>query len=194
MTFTWCALIVSLLLSPLAAQKVDLKLDELKSKAKETEEQNLEGAELESFLNTQLTALEAAARASRDAKQAEKSTTLDKTVEQLRRVAPLLTGVYLRTYEFSKAGAYADADLEPVFRQVQREDWSHLLSTKDREDRIDVFLMSRGGQAVGMLLVVAEPDEIVVINVVGKAPLAEAKEMVSSHIRYDLTAPATPKK
>jgi len=195
MKLTWSVLIVCLLLSPLAtAQRVELKLDQLKAKASEASEQNLEGAALESFLNTQLVALEAAAQAGRDAKKVEKATTLEKTVEQMRRVAPLLTGLYMRTFEFSKEGAYSEADLEPIFRQVRRSGWSHLVGTKDREDRIDVFLMSRGDQAIGMLLVVAEPDEIVVLNVVGAVPLAEAKEIVSSQIHYDLNnAPATPK-
>jgi len=194
MRFTLCALLVCLLLSPLAAQKVELKLDQLKPKAKEVTEQNLEGAALTSFWDTQLTALETAARATRDAKNVEKATTLEKTVEQIRRVAPLITGLYMRTFEFSKEGAYSDADLEPVFRQVRRSGWSHLLGTKDREDRIDIFLMSRGDQAIGLLLVVAEPDELVVVNVVGSVPLADAKEIVSSQIRYDLNgAPATPK-
>lgn len=194
MKLTWCVLIVCLILSPLAAQKVDLKLEQLKSKAAGTSEQNLEGAALESFLSMQLVALEAAAKAGRDSKEAEKATTLEKTVEQFRKVAPLLTGVYLRTFEFSKEGVYADADLEPVFKQVRRSGWSHLMGTKDREDKIDIFLMSRGDKAIGLFMVVAEPNEIVVINVVGAVPLVEAKEMISSHIRYDLNnVPATPK-
>jgi hypothetical protein len=194
MKLTWSVPIVCLFLAPLgSAQRVELKLDQLKAKASEASEQNLEGAALESFLSTQLTALELAARASRDAKKEEKATTLEKSVEQIRRVAPLLTGIYMRTFEFSKEGAYAEADLEPVLRQVRRSGWSHLLETKDREDRIDVFLMSRGDQAIGLLLVVAEPDELVVVNVVGAVPLAEAKEIVSSQIHYDLNAPVTPK-
>lgn len=53
--------------------------------------------------------------------------------------------------------------------------------------------MSRGDQAIGMLLVVAERDELVVVNVVGAVPLAEAKEIVSAQIHYDLNAPVTPK-
>lgn len=68
------------------------------------------------------------------------------------------------------------------------------MGTKDREDRIDIFLMSRADKAVGLFMVVAEPDEIVVVNVVGAVPLAEAKEMISSQIRYDLNnVPAMPK-
>ena len=58
MKVTRSVLIVCLLLMPLAAQKVELKLDQLKSKAAEVSEQNLEGAALQAFWNTQLTALE----------------------------------------------------------------------------------------------------------------------------------------
>ena len=188
-----CLMLSPTLVQSVSAQKVELKLDQLKAKATEANEQNLEGAALKSFWDTQLAALEVAARASHDDKKADKAATLDKTVEQMRRIVPLLTGLYMRTFEFAKEGAFSDADLEPVLRQVRGSGWSHMLGTKDAEDRVDIFLMSKGDQAIGMLIVVAEPDELVVVNVVGSVPLAEAKEIVSSQIHYDLNAPATPK-
>lgn len=59
-------MILGLLSAPLlAAQKVELRLDQLKSKAADVSEQNLEGAALESFLNMQLVALETAGKAGR---------------------------------------------------------------------------------------------------------------------------------
>ena len=109
--------------------------------------------------------------------------------ERLKSLLSALKGIYVRSYEFPKPGAYSDADLEPVLQQVRGQSgWSHMVGVKEEEERTDVFLMSREAQALAVLVVVAEPDELVLLHLVGNLAPEQMKELVTSKITYDLTS------
>jgi hypothetical protein len=46
--------------------------------------------------------------------------------------------------------------------------------------------MSKGDQVGGLLVLVAEPKELTVVNIVGSIALDQLKELVSSTLHYDL--------
>ena len=165
------------LLAPFAmGQKLELKFDHLKSKATEAVETNLDGAALE-------LALKAMPQSGKD----EKS-------DKLKMLSGL-KGVYVRNFEFSKPGAYSDADLESVLKQVRGvPGWSSIVSVKEQQERTEIFLMTKEDQVLGLLILAAEAKELTIVNIVGSLTQDQVKELVKSNIRYDLAnLPAAPK-
>jgi len=67
-------------------------------------------------------------------------------------------------------------DIEPVLRQAQAPGWKSLMSIRDEEDRVELW-MRAGTADGGMLLVVTEPDELVIVNIVGKIDLEKLRKM-----------------
>jgi hypothetical protein len=164
------------IVSPLAlGQKVELNLDHLKDKAKAANEVNLDGAALDAALKAGLQAM-----AKKDAKGQG---------EQIRQALAGVKGIYVRNYEFDKPGAYTDADVESILKQIRgKPEWSNIISVKEKRERTEVCLMSRGDQAVGLLVLAAEPQELTVVNIVGAIGVAQVKELVNSRILGYMTA------
>jgi hypothetical protein len=158
------------------AQKLELNLDHLKSKATSANEVNLDGAALEAAMKTGLEAM---------AKKGAKG-----QGEQMRQALAGVKGIYVRNYEFGKEGGYTDDDVESVMKQIHgKPDWSGIVSVKEKRERTEVYLMSRGDQVMGLLVVAAEPKELTVVNIVGAIGLAQARELVNSRVIGYMTAP-----
>lgn len=154
---TFALLFALVILAPWAsAQRVNLKLDHLKAKAKEVVECDLDGASLK-FVKSHV---------------GEAGFSLD--------------GVWVRNFEFEAPGGYSDADVEAVIKQVRgAAGWSRVARVKDREDHVEVYLMIDGEKAIGALIVVAEPRELTVVNAAGSVSLEKARELVSNHVDCD---------
>jgi hypothetical protein len=164
------AVLAAAIACPLAlAQKLELNLDHLKSKASSVNEVNLDGAALEAAMKTGLDVM-----AKKDARG---------HAEQFRQALAGVKGIYVRNYEFDKEGGYSDDDVESVMKQIRgKPDWSGIVSVKEKRERTEVCLMARGEQVMGLLVVAAEPRELTVVNLVGSIGLAQARELVNSRI------------
>ena len=54
----------------------------------------------------------------------------------------------MRHYEFDKAGAWSDKDLEPLRKQVSEgSGWSRILNVKEKNESTEVFVLIPGRQA-----------------------------------------------
>jgi hypothetical protein len=85
--------------------------------------------------------------------------------------------VYVRCFEFKQAGDYKEADLQEVRAQLQTPGWSLLMKVNDKDDgsgenettEIYVFGRTAGSKIFGgMTIVVTEPKELAVVNIVGQ--------------------------
>jgi len=134
------------------AQQVDLKaLDKLAAKAKEKTEINLD---------------ESMIKAAGDfLKQADQILTQNSAKE--------LKGFFLRSYEFAEKGAYSMDDLKPIVDQLKAPDWAPFLRSQESNELTEIWMHRTSGQMDGMILVVAESNEVTVINVVGVTSLAD---------------------
>ncbi|HUI42375.1 MAG TPA: DUF4252 domain-containing protein [Terriglobia bacterium] len=87
------------------------------------------------------------------------------------RVIKGLTGVYVKSFEFKKPGQYSEADLEAIRAQLKGSAWSRFVNvTSKREgEKDEVYLMPdpSGKGNLGLAIIVAEPDELTVVNIVG---------------------------
>jgi hypothetical protein len=154
-------------------QKLELKFDHLKAKAAESAEVDLDGSALDLALKSGLHNLVKPAK--------------ELNTEQIKQALVGLKGVYVRNFEFAKPGEYTDADVESVLKQVRDDStWARLIRVKEKEERVEIYLMSKGDQVGGLLVLVAEPKELTVVNIVGSIALDQLKELVSSTLHYDL--------
>ena len=88
-----------------------------------------------------------------------------------------LKGVYVRTFEFDKKGAYDLKDLEPIRAQVKGAGWSQIVSVKGREENVEVYIHSAGGTVAGLTFLAAEADELAVVNIVGPINLNDLTKL-----------------
>jgi hypothetical protein len=84
-----------------------------------------------------------------------------------------LQGIYIRSFEFDRDNAYAQSDVDAVRKQLASPGWSPLVqvdSTGDREG-VQIYSWREGDASRGMAILVAEPRELTVVNIVGSIDL-----------------------
>jgi len=81
-----------------------------------------------------------------------------------------LDAIQVRVFEFDKPGMYSMADIEPVLKQVRAQGWKNIMSMRDEDDRVEMW-MRDGSADGGMVFVASEDDELVLINIAGKVDL-----------------------
>ena len=95
----------------------------------------------------------------------------DKADPQLAEALQGLEHVMVKVFSFDQPGVYSMRDIEGVVKQVESGGWKKLLSVRDGEDRVEMW-MRDGTKDGGMFFVAAEPKELVMINIAGKVDLA----------------------
>jgi hypothetical protein len=147
----WIFTLLLLAATNAQAQQLNLSsLDKLADKAKETTDVNLDASLLKfasGFLSDRK-GEEAAAK---------------KMISELK-------GVFVRAFEFDRAGAYSPSDLQPVRDQLKGPQWNRIISVKDRDsgDELEVWIHRDGvNNTTGMVLIAAEPEAVAVVNLVG---------------------------
>ena len=160
-----------MLASPAGAQKLEFKFDAIAAKASDKAEVDLDGALLKMAIPQLLS------KKDKDGKSP---------------VSDLLNGVqeiHLRNYEFDKAGAYSDKDLEPLRKQVsEAAGWSRIVNVKGKDESTEVFVQSQAGKLNSILILAAEARELSVVYVMGTLTLAQMKELVDSNVVYNLAS------
>ncbi len=91
-----------------------------------------------------------------------------------------LRGVYVRSYEFKAEGQFAESDVSAVRAQLQAPAWSRIVDVKSRGldfGDAEVYLATAAGRVEGFALVVVEPKELTVINIVGALDLDKLRKL-----------------
>lgn len=78
-----------------------------------------------------------------------------------------LKGVYVRNYSFDTEGAYTAKDLDAVRAQLKAP-WTSIVNTREEHETVDVYTWPENGQIGGLVVLVSEPKEVTVVNIVGK--------------------------
>lgn len=133
---------------PLAAQpnwKVDFR--ELTKRAAETVEVNLDGKMLRlatAFLSTS------------DAEERE-----------IREIVAGLSGIYIRSFTFSRDWDYDKAIAEAVRKQIG-SGWEKIITVRSRtSEDLDVYVRPGATALEGIFIIAAEPREFTIVNIVG---------------------------
>jgi hypothetical protein len=148
MKFAIPALLVVL---PLAAQDVKMpaNLDRLEAKASEVVNVQLDGA-----------LIQLASRFLSDK---------DPDEANVKRLVGGLKGIYVKSFEFEEKGQYSMSDVEELRAQLRAPAWARIVgaSSKKKGENSEVYLKTEGGQITGLAIIVTDPKELTIVNIVG---------------------------
>lgn len=88
---------------------------------------------------------------------------------QVREILNVLKGVYVKGVEFDKEGEYTEQDVEAVRRQLSAPGWERIVGVRSRRDHenVEVFMMLNNGLIEGIGVLITDPKQLMVVNVVG---------------------------
>jgi Domain of unknown function (DUF4252) len=78
-----------------------------------------------------------------------------------------LTGIYVRSYDFGRAGEYDMALVEKVKSQLGPT-WKPMVTVRSKKkENVNIYADMRGDRVVGLVVIAAEPNELTFVNIVG---------------------------
>lgn len=91
-------------------------------------------------------------------------------VQKVARIAAGFKGVYVRVFEFGSEGQWAESDIAGIRKQLKEPGWSKLVSVRSRKDgqNVEVYLMTDPANLGGLAILATQPNELTVVNIVGK--------------------------
>jgi len=147
--------------SMLRAQDIKLPVDveKLSAKAKETVEVNMDGPMLRwasKFLSAE-----------------------DPDEQKAAKLITNLRGIYVRSFEFDKEGAYTPAEVEQLRAQFHAPDWSRVVGVRSEHDgdNVDVFFKLENDRMAGIVIVAAESKELTFVNIVGPIEVEQLADL-----------------
>jgi hypothetical protein len=102
----------------------------------------------------------------------------DKNEPEARKIAAIAAGfkgVYVRSFEFAADGLWAEADIAGIRAQLKQPGWSRIVSVRSRKDgqNVEVYIMSDPANFGGLAVLATQPNELTVVNIVGKINLED---------------------
>jgi hypothetical protein len=93
----------------------------------------------------------------------------DPEEQKCAKLVANLKGIYVRSYEFDKDGAYSSAEVEALRSQFHAPGWNRVVGVRsDRDgDNVDVFFKLEDDKMAGMVIIAAEARELTFVNIVG---------------------------
>jgi hypothetical protein len=153
------AVIVSLLATPAVtfAQGARLQLDHLDRLAKVAEEQ----------VNVTIDA-EMLKLASGFMKNGSADAAVKEMVSGLR-------GIYVRSFKFGGPNAYSADDVNVIRKQLTAAGWARMVTTENKREGelVEIHSWREGNASGGLAILVVEPAELTVVNIVGPIDLAK---------------------
>ena len=89
---------------------------------------------------------------------------------QAKKIIAGLKAIYVKSFEFDKAGQYNPADLETVRAQFRGPGWSRVMGVESKKEgeNTDIFLqLDKDGKIGALGMVSAEAKELTVVSIVG---------------------------
>ena len=88
---------------------------------------------------------------------------------QLKQIVQGLKGIYVRSFEFARAGQYSDSDLDAIRKQLNDANWKSIVEVRSKgdSDNADVYVKDEGDHYGGIAIIAAEPKEVTVVHIDG---------------------------
>jgi hypothetical protein len=100
---------------------------------------------------------------------------------KIKKLVGGLKGIYVRSFEFDKEGAYSDSDVATLRNQLRAPEWSRLINVRSKRDseNVDLFLRTNH-ESGGLAIIVANPKQLTVVQIMGKLDLDQLSELGGS--------------
>jgi hypothetical protein len=84
-----------------------------------------------------------------------------------------LKGIYVKVYQFDKAGEFSDADVDAVRQQLRAPAWSRMMGVKSKKDdeSMEVYTAMSGSQMGGLTVLTFGDKQLGVIQIIGTIDL-----------------------
>lgn len=155
------ACITCFALAPLGAQELKLpaSLDALAAKASEV---------VDVTMDANLLQLASRFLSDKDADDA-----------QVKKLIGGLKGIYVKSFEFDKTGAYQESDVESVRAQLHAPAWSRIVGVRSRKagENSEVYLKTENSKIGGLVVLVTGPKELTIVNIEGAIDPDQLKEL-----------------
>lgn len=97
---------------------------------------------------------------------------------RVKQLVTGLKGIYIRVFEFEKEGEYSPADLDAIKSQLRGSGWNKIVNVNSKkEGTVDVYLMTRGSEILGLAVLAADAKEIAVVNILGAIDLEKLSDL-----------------
>jgi len=96
----------------------------------------------------------------------------DADLKDIQSIVKGLKGIYIKSFEFDANSQYSKADVDAVRSQLTTR-WTKIVQSIDKRsnEHNEIYLLKNGEQVAGIAILVAEPRELTVVNIVGDVPL-----------------------
>ena len=106
---------------------------------------------------------------------AAKFVALDNDPEEAQVVTMLkdLKGIYVKNFEFDQPNQYSQEDVASIRSQLTGPGWTRIVHNRNMRDHEtnEVYVMKDGEKIGGVAILVVEPKELTVVNIVGPIDL-----------------------
>ena len=92
--------------------------------------------------------------------------------EKLQTLINDITGIYVKSFQFGVPDAYSDADVEAIRKQVSGPGWSRVVGVRGKRELTEIYFWKQRDTNGGMVVIAAQPNELTVVNIVGRIDLA----------------------
>jgi hypothetical protein len=98
----------------------------------------------------------------------------DSDAGQVKDIVKRLKGIYVMSFEFDEPNQYSAADVEEIRTQLAAPGWSRIIESRDKRnaENNEIYVMKdASNNLAGVAILVAEPKELTVVNIVGPLDL-----------------------
>lgn len=90
-----------------------------------------------------------------------------------------LKGVYVRVFNFDRAGEYAASDVDNLRGQLKQPGWSRIVGVRSRRDgeNVEVFTWLEAGNVGGLAIIAAQPTSLVIVNIIGPIDIEKLSQL-----------------
>jgi hypothetical protein len=98
---------------------------------------------------------------------------------QMKAVLKDLKSIHVRSYRFDSDAEYSKSDVDTVRTQLSGQGWSQLVQVRNRKEGedVDVFVSLDEDKVTGFAVVVTEPREFTIVNIVGSVNVQQLAQL-----------------
>jgi hypothetical protein len=99
----------------------------------------------------------------------------DPKAAQINDVLKNVKGIYVKNYKFGQPNEYSQSDVDNILSQLAAPGWSKIVENRDKRSGAtnEIYFMKDGDNIAGVAILVAEPKELTVVNIVGSIDLSK---------------------
>lgn len=92
--------------------------------------------------------------------------------EKVHELIEGITGIYVKSFEFTEPSAYSESDIDVIRQQVSGSGWSRVIGVRGKRESTEIYFFRERGVNGGLAVIAAQPNQLTVVNIVGRVDLA----------------------